>query len=228
MTDPVHLGDDVTLYCADCLDVLPTLEAGSVDAVITDPPYGIGFKYDSHNDDPNEYPAFMRALIKQIDRCVNGGPVFMWQAMLNCTRWHEWLPDDYRIFAACKGFVQYRPTAVQFSWDPVIFWGNVRFEKPSVYRKDYHEQRKAPFGKGRPKISHPCPRPLEQVEYIVNLATLRGDIILDPVMGSGTTGEACVRTGRRFIGIEIDRGYFDIARARIEQAQREMVQGRLV
>ena len=49
-------------------------------------------------------------------------------------------------------------------------------------------------------------------------------LVLDPFMGSGTTGVACIQTGRRFIGIEIDEHYFDIARARIEKAQREMVQ----
>jgi len=51
--------------------------------------------------------------------------------------------------------------------------------------------------------------------------------ILDPFMGSGTTGVACVQTGRNFIGIEIDRNYFDIAKARIEKAQAEMVQAGL-
>ena len=221
---PTWESGGIQLYLADCLEVLPTLEAGSVDAVVTDPPYGIGFKYNSHEDDAGTYPQFMRDVIASINVAIGDGPVFLWQAMPNCARWHEWLPEQYRIFAACKGFVQYRPTPVQFSWDPVIFWGAVRCDKPSVYRKDYHEQRKAPFGKNRPKVPHPCPRPLEQVEYIINLASISSDTILDPFMGSGTTGVACVQTGRKFIGIEIDPGYFEIARQRIEAAQNEMIQ----
>ena len=209
--------DSYTLICGDCLDVLPTLEAGSIDAVITDPPFGIDFKYASHDDDPTEYEQFMRRFVAEAQRLVNDGPVFVWQTMLNADKWHRWFPPGFRLFAACKGFVQYRPTPIQYSWDPVVFWGKSPV-KPSVYNKDYHEQRLAPFGKNRPKIPHPCPRPLEQVEYIVKLATNESDLILDPFMGSGTTGVACLNTGRRFIGIEKDPGYFAIAQERLAQA----------
>src|SRR5262249_6487897 len=137
--------------------------------------------------------------------------------MLNADRWHEWFPKGFRLFAACKSFVQYRPTPIQFSWDPVIFWGTVR-KSPSVYAKDYHEQRKAPFGKDRPGVSHPCPRPLEQVQYILKLCTEQGDTVLDPFVGSGTPGLACMNTGRKFIGVELDANYFDLARRGIVAA----------
>jgi site-specific DNA-methyltransferase (adenine-specific)/modification methylase len=214
MIEPYYERPGVTVYCGDCLEVLPQL--GEVDAVITDPPYGIGFNYLSYDDNPEQYCDFMRCTIAAINACVNGGPVFLWQAMLNCPRWYQWLPSEYRIFAACKGFVQFRPTPIQFSWDPVIFWGDVKAD-PSVYRKDYHEQRKAPFGANRQQIDHPCPRPLEQVEYVLTLATADGDLVVDPFMGSGTTGVACIKTGRRFIGIEIEEKYCEIAVKRLAQ-----------
>ena len=209
------------MYLGDCLEIMPTLPDNSVDAVITDPPYGIGFKYANHDDAPQGYEDLMKAFIAEAQRICNGGPFFIWQAMLNADKWHKWFPPGFRIFAACKGFVQFRPTPIQYSWDPVIFWGDVN-KKPSVYCKDYHEQRKAPFGKNRPKIEHPCPRPLEQVAEIVKRATNENDCILDSFMGSGTTGVVCVQTGRRFIGIEIDEGYFEIAKKRIMEAQQQM------
>ena len=215
----------IDLRLGDCLEILPTLAAGSVDAVVTDPPYGIDFDYgDKYQDKSELYSEMMHQFITEANRLVSDGPVFVWQAMLNCDKWHEWFAPGYRIFAACKGFVQYRPTPIQFSWDPVIFWGKGRND-PSVYSKDYHEQRKAPFGKNRERIEHPCPRPYEQVEYVIRLATRPGDTILDPFMGSGTTGVACVQTGRNFIGIEIDPGYFEIAKKRIEQ---ERLQSRII
>jgi site-specific DNA-methyltransferase (adenine-specific) len=204
------------LYRGDCLEVLPTLAAGSVDAVVTDPPYGIGFAYESHDDNPAEYEQMMRATVAETER-VCQGMSFYWQVMLNADKWHRWFPAGFRLFAACKGMVQFRPTPVQFSWDPVVFWGKGEGE-PSVYRKDWHVQRLAPFGAHRTPIEHPCPRPLEQTAYIVSLASRLGGLVLDPFMGSGTTGVACVQTGRRFVGIEIDPGYFEIARRRIEQA----------
>lgn len=206
------------LHFGDCLEMMKALPDGSVDAVITDPPYGIDFVYDSHDDDPNKYAALMVAIVREANRVVNGGPVFMWQAMKNCARWHEWFAPGYRIFAACRGFTQFFPTQIQYSFDPVVFWGTPKTE-PSVYRRDYHIQSKAPFGIGREHIEHPCPRPLEQVQYIVELATLPGAVVLDPFMGSGTTGVACAKLGRDFIGMEIDAGYYAIAKRRIEAAQ---------
>lgn len=72
---------------------------------------------------------------------------------------------------------------------------------------------------------HPTVKPLALMEYLCTLtATPTGGVVLDPFMGSGTTGVACVNTGRHFIGIEKDAGYFEIARRRIEQAQVKPVQ----
>uniref|UniRef100_A0A6M3XMG1 Putative methyltransferase n=1 Tax=viral metagenome TaxID=1070528 RepID=A0A6M3XMG1_9ZZZZ len=206
---------ECTLYLGDCLEILPTL--GKVDAVVTDPPYGIGFKYENDGDDPEAYADLIRGVVGGVSRLVEDGPCLFWQGMLNADKWHKWFPPGFRLFAACKGFVQYRPTPIQYSWDPIVWWGNAR-NKPSVYAKDFHMQSLAPFGAGRERILHPCPRPLEQVVYIVGIFTEKRDTILDPFMGSGTTGVACVQLDRKFIGIEIEPKYFDIACKRIETA----------
>ena len=71
------------------------------------------------------------------------------------------------------------------------------------------------------KNGHPCPKPLEWMLWLVELVTLLGETVIDPFMGSGTTGVACWRKGRKFIGIERDEKYFDIARQRIEAALNE-------
>lgn len=77
------------------------------------------------------------------------------------------------------------------------------------------------------KHYHPTQKPVALMVWLLEQYTGTGATILDPFMGSGTTGVACVQTGRNFIGIEIAKTYFDIAKARIEKAQAEMVQGRL-
>jgi site-specific DNA-methyltransferase (adenine-specific) len=66
---------------------------------------------------------------------------------------------------------------------------------------------------------HPTQKPVAVMAWIIEHYTKPGNTVLDPFMGSGTTGVACVQTGRNFIGIEIDPGYFEIAKRRIEQAQ---------
>ena len=71
--------------------------------------------------------------------------------------------------------------------------------------------------------NHPTEKPVSLAAHFIRLHTKPGDLILDPFMGSGTTGVAAVQLGRRFIGIEIDPGYFEIATKRIKQAQQQML-----
>jgi site-specific DNA-methyltransferase (adenine-specific) len=213
---PYFERDGVVIYHGDCREVLPELETGAADVVVSDPPFGIDFDYGTYKDDPQGYPELMRAWIAEAERIIGPGAFFVWQAMLNCDRWHEWFPRGFRLFAACKGFVQYRPQPVQHSWDPVVFWGKMAGD-PDVTRKDWHLQSLAPFGAGRARIDHPCPRPLDQVRYVVSLASVPGQAILDPFMGSGTTLRAALDLGRRAIGIELEERYCEIAAKRLSQ-----------
>lgn len=71
------------------------------------------------------------------------------------------------------------------------------------------------------KNQHPTQKPVELFSHFINLHTVPGDTVLDPFMGSGTTGVACVQTGRNFIGCEIDEEYFEVARKRIAEAQQQ-------
>ena len=71
---------------------------------------------------------------------------------------------------------------------------------------------------GREKNGHPCPKPIKFMRKLVQRASLRGHTVLDPFMGSGTTGVACALEGRKFIGIDIEKEYFDMSCKRIEDA----------
>jgi DNA modification methylase len=192
---------------------MKALPDGCVDAVITDPPYGISFDRASWTDDPEQYERVISKLVSESSR-LSVGACFVWQANPNADKWHRWFPSGYRIFAACKGFVQFRPTPVQWSWDAIIWWGDPKTD-PSVYKKDFFVQSMAPFGAAREKIEHPCPKPIELMEYIVGLGTRAGETILDPFLGSGTTAVAAKKLGRHFLGFEISPDYCRIARERI-------------
>ncbi len=211
---------DCTLYQGDCMDILPTL--GKVDAVVTDPPYGIGFKYENYDDKEEAYLEFMLGVVEACRGAVNeGSPLFFWQAMRHCSRFHEWFPPNFRIFAAIKNFTQYLPTPLQFSWDPVVWWTEGKSSRKVIaVDRDYHIGNTARWV-AEDRNGHPCPRPLDTVEYVVRVSTKTENCILDPFMGSGTTGVACVKLGRKFIGIEIEPRYFDIACKRIEDAHRQ-------
>lgn len=217
---------DVTLHLGDCLEYMRQMEPGSVDAVVTDPPYGIGFKYNNHNDTPEGYGEWLWSILEMAEnKCTPGAPIFVFQAMPNVRNFVSWFPRDWRIFAACKNFVQMRPTAMQYSFDPVIVWWTEgeRYSEGTLSR-DWHVGNTSPSSHIglNDAAGHPCPRPLDQMRHIINQWVKPFGVVFDPFMGSGTTGVAAVQLGRNFIGCEIDPGYFAIAEKRIKQAQMQL------
>jgi DNA modification methylase len=215
---------NIDLRIGDCLKVMPTMPENSVDAIVTDPPFGINFKYDGYSDNPEGYGLWLWNCISLAEsKCRPGSPVFVWQAMPNVRKFVEWFPRDWRLFAACKNWVQIRQCAMNYSYDPIVVWwtpGAKPYSEDTLSR-DYFIANTSPSAHtGLNKVKgHPCPRPLDLMEDIVNQWTKPNSIVFDPFMGSGTTGVACVKMGRNFIGIEIEQKYFEIAKKRIEEAQ---------
>ncbi len=207
-----------TLYLGDCFDVMPTLQP--VEAVVSDPPYGIGFAYRSYDDAPQRYDGLMRRLVPECLRLTRGGPCFLWQSPLKADRWHEYFPRGWRIVAACKIYpnLDPRPKPRSYTWDPIIYF-STRQRLYEHLPRDWHLSDLRPYDGYQGDNPVPCPRPLDQVRFIVDAIPARS--ILDPFMGSGTTGVACARLGRRFVGIEIEPKYFDVACRRIEAATRQ-------
>lgn len=212
---------DATLYLARCEDILPILD--SVDALVTDPPYGIGQQYESHVDSRAGYIDWLWPILEQAEsKLTPGSPVFVWQAAPNIRYFGSWFPRDWRLFVAAKNFVQMRKTAMQWSYDPVVTWwtpGAVPWYA-GTSSKDFHvgNTAAAVSKKGAIEKGHPCPRPLDTVAKIVQQWCRPGGVVLDLFMGSGTMGVACVANDRRFIGVEMEPKYFDIACARIHNA----------
>lgn len=222
--------NEFTLHHGDCLDYLKTLADNSVDAVVTDPPFGIGFRYESHDDTEDGYGEWIWSVVSECERIAKpGSPLFVWQAMKNATKFSAWFPRQWRIFAACRNFAQMMPCAMQYSFDPVLVWwkNGAKPWSAGTASRDYHIADTTPSGRmmnGDVVEGHPCPRPKHQVRHILEQWCIPGGTVLDPFMGSGTTGVACWETSRNFIGCEIDAKYFEIARKRIKAAQD---QGRL-
>jgi len=178
---------NATLYCGDCFDVLPALSG--IGAVVTDPPYGIGFAYRSYDDAPNRYDDLMARLVPELIRVTDDGPCFVWQSPIKADRWHEYFPTGYRIVAACKVYPPRKGAVPCLSWDPVIFWSGRSLLKDELPR-DWQVTDLRPWNDYKGENPVPCPRPLEQVRWFCD--SVRADSILDPFMGSGTTGVTAV------------------------------------
>ncbi len=231
--DKVVIGN-ATLYWGDCMDVLPTLER--VDAVITDPPYGDK----THNNAKSNKGG--GSGIKAIDfKAIDFKAISELLDMLRpiCEGWII-ANMDWRHIAALEfekhsfyelvrfGIWLKSNPMPQISADrPANGWDGIAYIYPRDKKKQWHGGGCHGNWHG-PVITngdHPTGKPVDMVGSWVSRFTRRGQAILDPFMGSGTTGVACAQLGRTFIGIERERKYFDIACERIERAQ---AQGQLI
>jgi site-specific DNA-methyltransferase (adenine-specific) len=210
---------DCTLYLGDCLDVMASFPSCfRVDAVIWDPPWGINFReYSTHVDDAAAYPDWIGRALNAAEVHVSDGWFVVFQGPRRAWEWHSLIKREYRLLACAKNFTQILPgKGPIWSTDFALFWP---IGKPNVEDgrgRDFHIANTANMS-SRPK-GHPCPRPLDQISYVVECFSEKGQTVFDPTMGSGTTLVACAKLGRKGIGIEIDEGYFDIACERVRKA----------
>jgi hypothetical protein len=193
MTDPVTIGD-CTLYQGDCFDILPTL--GKVDAVVTDPPYPdwLVEEYKYHADVLTPLGALdCRQLVFWSTKC---------EFPLSYTARHVW--DKKTGCGSEYEFIFERNGAANFK----------------VVRHYLINSTVAASFTGDVWTEHKSQKPISLMLWCVDFLP-DAQTILDPFMGSGTTGVACAKMGRKFIGIELEPRYFDIACRRIEEAYRQ-------
>jgi len=215
------------LLFGDSLEQMRKMEACSVDAVITDPPFGIGFKYgekkEAHSS-PEEYWAWFHEYYFEMQRVVkDGGLIAIWQSQQYLKNAWDWFGGDIHIYIGAKNFVQLRKTAINYGYDPIILQYKGKPELIPLKPKrtiDFFVANTAKFVTEKNSLAgkHPCPRPIDQVIEIVENFSI--GTVLDPFMGSGTTGVACKLLGRGFIGIEINNDYFELANNRINETNR--------
>lgn len=223
LPDPVIIGN-ATLYCGDCREILPHLKG--VDAVVSDPPYGIGYVHSGggglavtsmkpiHGDDAPFDPGLILGLNLSNDE-RNRLPLLFWGA----NHYAQRLPDGGQWLCWDKSCGQ--GPADSFA-DAEFAWMN-RKNARCVYRHVWKGMvRAGADNSSRSARAHPSQKPVELMRWCLETARIgMGKTVLDPYMGSGSTGVACVTSGRRFVGIEIDPDYFKIACRRIEAAQRQ-------
>jgi DNA modification methylase len=214
MVEPVIIGN-ATLYLGDCRDILPTL--GKVDAVVTDPPYGVAYstgmggKFKGVTILGDADVALRDDVLAMLD-CERALVFGSWKApkpkaTKQTVIWEKgdhvgmgdlsipWRPNTEEIYVMGSGFEGHRGSSV------------IRINAPSPN-----------FTPDKQRF-HPTEKPIALMSAL--LVKTPGMTILDPFMGSGTTGVAAVQMGRKFIGIEREPKYFDIACKRIEDAQKQ-------
>ena len=204
---------DATLYCADCMDVLPTLER--VDACITDPPYGINVALQGKVGGGGK----VAATDYGVNTWDSSTPSIEVMGMIaKAAQWHAYFGGNY---------FDVPPSSCWLVWDKLntgdfadceLAWTNW----PGAVRR-LQWRWNGMIRQGNEERYHPTQKPLEVMKWVIELCP-KAQTILDPFMGSGTTGVAAIQLGRKFIGIEREERYFQIACERISNA---VAQGQL-
>lgn len=217
----------IDLRLGDCLEILPMLDAGSVDAVIIDPPYfqpavhyvsARGEKLKKKKiSDMSILEFFFAAFIKECMRILKPtGSIYLF-----C--------DGQSYPIAFTGLYPYCTHVRPLIWDKVTSFNGYtwRHQHELIAWGELEQSPRVPTGDGDiircPAVriderDHPAEKPIALIQKLLGKLA-DGAVILDPFMGGGTTGEACVSSSRDFIGIEADPEYFEIAQRRIHSAQ---------
>jgi DNA modification methylase len=219
------------IYNLPCEEGLKKIEDESIDAIVTDPPYGIGFNYHGKKDvsnNPEEYWKWLQPIYKEMLRVLKpGGFMAIWQTQLYFKYFWEWFGENIHIYIGAKNFVQIRKTPIVHGYDPIIM--KYKKGKPlrpkKQYRSiDFYVANTASYVTNTKAIErqHPCPRPIDQVKVIIDNFVIENGLVLDCFMGSGTTAIACIETDRKYIGFEKEKRYYDLANFRIQKHQLQL------
>lgn len=236
--------DKYTLLFGDCLERMKEIPDGSVDCAVIDPPYKIvagGCRKVAKNECSGIFNKRLESN-KRTDWVeeVRTGKMFKH----NDIKFEHWLPELYRVMANKShtylminsrnlSELQDKAEKVGFKFQNLLIWdkGNVT---PNRYYMQAYEcilmmrkgGAKTIINKGTSNIlrvpniignkKHPSEKPVELMEIMINNSTNDGDTVIDMFMGSCSTGVACLNTNRKFIGIEMDENYFNIAKDRME------------
>ena len=239
--------NDIELWQGDCLKLMKDIPDKSIDMILCDLPYGITkCKWDSVIPFEPLWEQYNRIIKDKGAILLFGSEPFSSKLRISNLRMYKydwiWKKTKAQGFLNSKKMPlkDYENICVFYKRLPVynpqgIIYGNFQNDRKSKYNKgeDIYGKEKEfgishmsnfpkqiiefsnPSGKGQ---LHPTQKPVDLLEYLIKTYTQDGEVILDNCMGSGSTGVACVNTNRKFIGIELDDTYFEIAKERINKA----------
>ena len=233
----------VDIYKGDCLEILPTINDSSVDMIMADLPYGTtACKWDSIIPLEPLWKELNRISKPNAAMVFNAAQPFTTTlATSNMSNFrYEWIweksqgtnPMNVKVMPLKSHenilvFYNKKPTYNPQMWysTPYSGFSSEQSKIGEVYGSAKSRHRDNPEGSRYPKTIlkfkqekglHPTQKPVGLMEYLIQTYTNKGDVVLDPTMGSGTTGVACINTDRKFIGVEREKEYFEIAESRIK------------
>lgn len=226
-----------TIVNGDCMDHLRHIPDQSIDLILTDPPYNIA-QYSTGNIDlpgrtalNNDLAAWdlkpidPSALLADFKRIIKpNGNIFVFTSYNLIGKWHKAFDSEFDTF---QFFVWHKtnPAPKIFkngflnSCEMIACMWNKGHKWNFSSQNEMHNFFESPICMRPERLSdpkHPAQKPVKLLEHIIKIASTKGDVILDPFMGVGSTGVAALKNDRKFIGIEIEKAYFYAAERRIK------------
>jgi len=202
------------VICGDCLEVMKDIPDKSIDLVLTDPPYGVGYEYKSYDDTQENLKKLIDAFMPEVLRI---GKV----VLITCGNGNQHLypkPDWTLAWVMTAGAGQNKWGFT--CWQPILAYGKNPYRtnrmgaRPDIIVSNERSE----------KNGHACPKPIGVWTEILKKGSVKEtDIILDPFAGSGTTGVACQNLKRNYILIEKEEKYVKVAEERITNAKRQEI-----
>ncbi len=212
MTRPDVTHKGVRLYRGDSLSLLKKFDGDSFDLTLTDPPYNVDFQYNTIKDNRKDYESWCASWLKVCER-VTDGPVCFSCGHSNLGMWHR-IKQPRWVMCWWKPAAMGRSPVGFCNWEPMLLYGK------TVANRNLSDVIRGVISAKKALSWHPCPKPLEWGTKFIKALSKKGGRVLDPFMGSGTVGVACVQTGREYVGVEIDELYFSKAAERIRTTLR--------
>lgn len=234
------------LILADCMDIFPLIENDSIDLVLADPPYNISEKtkifrdyrsgasgdisFDFGEWDYNFDPI---PFLKESKRVLNQwGSVIVWTSEQLFGIYRNWFaenmhPKQMFVWVKDNPLPQFRLIGYRQATE-LIYWASknkITQDNPNFIfdgQKEMTNVFMQPIVSGRERVDHPTQKPLKIHRHFVRVHCRKDGIVLDPFLGSGTTFVACVKEGRKCIGIEKEEKYYKLAKDRIENEVRQL------
>lgn len=247
------------IYNEDCLEGMKRIPDGSVDIVVTSPPYNIGKTYGVYDDnkDFGEYTEWCRLWMNELKRVVkNNGSIWINSGYVKTGR-NQTMPLSYEYYKLMdlpmvqevvwhyEGGMSYkkrfthrterwqwfskRPSEVLFNLDDVrdLSLNRTNDKRNHPLGKNptdywYFDRVVGGTGKTKEKTKHPAQFPAKMIERVLKACSEKGQLVLDPFMGSGTTAIAAINTNRNYIGFELDEEYCNMAKNRVKKHTRQL------
>ena len=198
----------------DCLEIMKQMPDKCVDLVVTDPPYGLNYRYDTYNDSPENLITLVNEFMPEVVRIGKRVAVFTGVQNINLYPKPNWIMSWTWNTTGSFGKMGFN------QWQPILFYGEDIKGFGSInniLKSDviaFSGMGSADYSK---EDGHPCGKPLNVMKKLIQRLSIEKDLIIDPFLGSGTTAVAAKQLGRKYIGIEISEKYCEIARGRLRQ-----------